>query len=770
VPAPSPFERHRSATFLASSTAALTTALILSAPLVFRLRYAGGDLARVDLAAMCAIPDQLARGLGLWLSESMGMGAPLMFSPESELLYPLRWLSLLFQPDLATSVHAVLHLAIAAAGAAYLARTFGVRPLGAFAAGTGFAFSGPAIDLIDHTGYYLVSASWLAVAWPLARRAMSMRGGSAHVLLLGLALALGLLAGDPQTFALAALIASVEAVRKRKRLRRALAIGGAIAGALSIGLLLWWSTREEMALGRRAGALDLEEALRWSLTPDTWLGVVWPGVLVKLVHPGLELRQVLLRGRMIISPWDATPYLGALFFAAIAAGVASKRARLAAIVFALGLMISLGSALPLLPAIMKVVPQLAWFRYPAKYLVVTALAGMIVVAIAFEEASRRRRRLRIGIAAAAGIQLAAILLIAIESDALDALPRELTARADHPELPSLSRMLLGASTSATVPLVLALVLAFALPIRRTRAIHLLLLFDYLAALPEHVALGPPLAELKSSIASIAAKDDRVCVDLISELRIRRYEVWSSWLRAANLRLNDAVELQACDGLATPLVYSPLATRANELLSRMRKQASARALGCTLYVAPEPLEDATEPPLSVEDYTRKDEPRLYRITDPIPAAFVAVRPRLHPSEADALSAIAETRTASAALAVADDPLGRAQGIDLPSGTGVSIARFERPSLDRATIALEGEGGAVVGLRAAFYAGWRASQGGIELPVVRVAGTHVAAIARDASAPVELFYRPPGIALGIGAAIAGLALLVFSAFFVFDRRPR
>src|SRR5439155_26217531 len=124
---------------------------------------------------------------------------------------------------------------------------------------------------------------------------------------------------------------------------------------------------------------------------------------------------------------------------------------------------------------------------------------------------------------------------------------------------------------------------------------------YLLALPHHVALGPPLADLKPSLLSVASKDDRVCVDVLAEIRIRRYEEWSTWLEHANLRLNEAVSLQACDGLASPIVYSPLASRTNEALARMRTESAARALGCTLYAAPGAIEDARSPPLLVEDY-------------------------------------------------------------------------------------------------------------------------------------------------------------------------
>jgi hypothetical protein len=149
---------------------------------------------RVELGELCEMRRQLVLHRPLWLSPEIGMGAPLLFSPEAELLYPLRWPLFLLPPDLGVSAHVVLHLAIAAGGAAYLARTFRVRPAGAIAAGMCFALSGVGLNLIDHTGSFLVAASWLPYAWAGARRR--------RVLVIGWALAACLLAGERPSTAL----------------------------------------------------------------------------------------------------------------------------------------------------------------------------------------------------------------------------------------------------------------------------------------------------------------------------------------------------------------------------------------------------------------------------------------------------------------------------------------------------------------------------------------------------------------------------------------
>jgi hypothetical protein len=764
------FDRHRRLTYVAVSIAAAVTFAILAIPLLLGLRYSAGDLLRVDVAEICAFQRQVERGFAPWLSPEIGMGAPLFFSPESQLAYPLRWPFLALPPDLGASLYAIVHLAIAAGGAAHLARTFRVRPLGAVTAGIAFSFSGAALDLLIHTGYFVAAAAWLPIAWGSIRRALSIRRRPAHALLAGASLAACLLAGDPQAFAIGVCVFLAESLRGRRKLRRALALLPAVAGAAAIGLGLWSSIGAELALSRRSGATAVAEALLWSLTPDMWPGVFWPGVLLDLASPGVELRQAAFGTLGVLYPWNPTPYLGLVFVAALPAGILVRRARTASIVFTVGLLFTLGRVVPIVPIAMKLLPFLAVFRYPQKYLVVTTLAGIIVCAVGFEEAASRRRArraLRASTAIVLALEVLAMAVVAAKRGAIDQSALALLERTAYADLPSLSEILLRAMVLALVPLALALLLSLVRGASkaRLRALALLLAFDYLEAFPEHIELTPPLAETTAPLAAAAKPGaDRVCIEPRAEIFTPGGERWSRASRHEHLRLNLARDLQACEGLASPLGYSPLVSRVNEALRLgPSSEAKARALGCTLYVASDRPNDASTPALEIPRYPRTGGPEPRRIAHPLPPAFVAKGARLFASEDEMIRAIYASASLEETLRIADDPLGRAKREALPAGEGVEIAAFDHPAPDRAQIVLRGTGGAVAGFETSFQTGWHAWQEDreSELPIVRIAGTHLAAITDDASRPIVFEYRPPGFLRGIVCFVTGVFLVIGTA---------
>jgi hypothetical protein len=264
-----------------------------------------------------------------------------------------------------------------------------------------------------------------------------------------------------------------------------------------------------------------------------------------------------------------------------------------------------------------------------------------------------------------------------------------------------------------------------------------LVFDYLIAFPDHVAMTHALAGTASGASDI------ICVEPRAEIQIRPSEHWYTALRHESLRENRARDTQACEGLASPILYSPLASRTNEVLRLIGGEASARALGCTLEVAPGP--------------------KITRVAEPVPEAFVAKGARLAKDENEVIARIRTSTTLADTISIADDSLGRlADRGALPDGAEEAVARVDRPVPDRARILLAGSGPAVVGLRTMFQVGWRAWQGGQELPVIRVAGTELAVVAAGAEA-IDLEYRPPGLLRGVLCGIAGLVVLFGALFF-------
>jgi hypothetical protein len=337
-------------------------------------------------------------------------------------------------------------------------------------------------------------------------------------------------------------------------------------------------------------------------------------------------------------------------------------------------------------------------------------------------------------------------------------------------------MLLRAGIAATIPLALALLVSFG-PAKRRALACLLLAADYLAVLPDDVALGRPVADLRTPLGAVLGPEDILCNQSAAELVVRTSsDRWYKALPDESLRVNLAVDLQACDGVKSPFLYSPLQPSANERLSAgPSTELTARILGCTAMVALNPPPDASGPPLQIEGYARDGEPgaRIHRVKDPLPPAFIARGARLRATEDDAVRAVLESSNLESALAVADDPLDRGPfAATLPSGDRATIAAVEWKGPEKARVVLAGpaapssEDGAVVAIRTSYRAGWHAHPEGdpAELPIVRIAGTHLAAVVNDTSRPIIFEYRPPYAWFGIAAAIAGL----ITAFVSSNRR--
>ena len=136
--------------------------------------------------------------------------------------------------------YAVLHLALAGGGAAFLGRRLGLAWLPAWAAGALWMCSGPLLSLVD-TWNQLAGAAWMPWAIAAGLRTFSARG-LRPALAWALFTALQVLAGAPEmvVFATAGIALLAVALARRARLtwestRRAL-LGTALAAVLAVGL------------------------------------------------------------------------------------------------------------------------------------------------------------------------------------------------------------------------------------------------------------------------------------------------------------------------------------------------------------------------------------------------------------------------------------------------------------------------------------------------------------------------------------------------------
>jgi len=224
-------------------------------------------------------------------------------------------------------------------------------------------------------------------------------------------------------------------------------------------------------------------------------------------------------------------------------------------------------------------------------------------------------------------------------------------------------------------------------------------------------------------------------------------------------LND---MQACDGVVSPVPYAPFTMRTTEKLAYSLERApAARALGCTATVTVAHLGDRGESPEEAENEGAMPGLRFQEVPDPLPAAFVPHQPRLV-KESAVLASVLAADSAAEAIRILDDPLGRLGSGDVPNGSLVESVEVLWPARTKAMVSVAGHGAGIVGVRTSFLAGWSASQAGSDLPVIRVAGQQIGAVVPDVGrGPVIFEYRVPHLAPAAAVALAGV-LLIFVAF--------
>ena len=770
----------------AIGAAALTTFIVLFAPILAGWYYHGLDLTRVDLGLLCAIRDQLATHQGLWLTPYLGGVSPLFGRPDALLLYPPRWPALLLTEDLGTAWGVVFHLTVASAGATALCGTFRVRPPVALLSGLSFVMSGTVLDLILHANY-IVAAAWLPLVWAMSRRFMHPRGRPRHLALTIAALTLLLLGGEPQAFGIGAGLVLFEAgatwlTRGCRASRRVGILIGGVLAAFAIALVQWLPILAEAALTPRRAALDPARAFYWSFTSATWPAVLWPGFLTEPAWPLTNLWAIMNGDAGMRFPWNREPYLGALFVAAIVCSLSLRRSRRPAVVAGVGLVCALGDITPIFPTLAKLLPLVTLFRYPAKYLTVTVLAAVVLLSI-FLDTLPRRRALRRSFVWAGGTLLAfqAATLIAVLAAArtLDIMALAMPSPLAVADLPHLSSLLSRMVMQTAAPLALALVSVALVPKLRPW-IGAFVVADLLFAAPAVLNLGPSLVDLTSPLAASLPRDPPsvLCVDPhLRSTAFQRPDVYSRWGEIVDSRTLPDSEVNACDRLRSAVPYSPLQTSAGLRLEEglvRHRAAAARALGCTHLVSDRPPVEGTVTPLVTDAgwlgaYERLIGGRVYVIDDPLPEAFVVRNPHQVDGDGPLIVAIGATRSAAQAMSVVDEPLGGGSpATALPSGTSITLERVERPASDTILVSLAGEGGAVIGLKTAFLVGWQATQTERPLKTLRIAGQQLGVIVDDAAwGPVELHYTPPR--LGLGACLTGLGLALALILSVVARGP-
>jgi len=311
-------------------------------------------------------------------------GQPFLATGIYGVLYPLNVVYLLFPTAWAIEIVTVLHLAIAGVGTYTWARTVNMGPIGAATAALTYMLSGFLVKEANWFTPALASAAWLPLALTAIER-LARRGSTRWSFVLGTATAFAFLAGWPQTWLYSLYVVAVYAtarlgaalvVRESRRDAAAAALRVAIGMVVAFGLIAaqLLPSLELQHLGpRHAGALSLRQ-----ITPF-----------------GHATPHALLAGMLDSARGTPRPtYLGiaTLLLMPLAAGIGRARAAVAgcmALLAAFSIAVYLNSpALELYLAL----PGMASFRFPARMILLYAVAGAALAGMGVEALGRARDR------------------------------------------------------------------------------------------------------------------------------------------------------------------------------------------------------------------------------------------------------------------------------------------------------------------------------------------------------------------------------------------
>lgn len=319
-----------------------------------------------------------------------GGGSPLLPIPSLELFHPSALLYLVASPLPALVLHGLLATWLAMGGVWVLARELGQSRPAALAAAVLYGASGYLVCLIEQT-FMLVAAGTLPwVAWSLL---VAHRRGGRWRALPAAALALQLLAGDPQAALLAAGAGAALLAAARGLDRRA---AGLLVGSTALAVALAAVVVLPALLGQgfteRGAALATAD--RWPLELRHLAGLVLP-----LRHGPLDFVDSTAFGLAGL----------ALAGAALAGGRRSRPMAALGLLAVAGLWLALGDGAGLNRLARAVVPFWSSLRYPIKSLELSVFALALLAGAGLDAlggAARRRALAGAGLAAAAGLGIA----------------------------------------------------------------------------------------------------------------------------------------------------------------------------------------------------------------------------------------------------------------------------------------------------------------------------------------------------------------------------
>jgi hypothetical protein len=691
------------------------------------------DLWNIFLPLKAFGASALAEGQIPAVNPTWALGQPFRGNPNALAYYPSNLAYLLLPFWSAFNLHQCAHWWLAALGMGALARASGTSRAAALLAALSFAGSGWMLSSL--TFYNLVAvAAWL----PILMLGL-LRGGARGHALAGLAAGLGLLAGEPVTFAVAALGIAIWAI-------------GTLGARPALGRLAWAA-----AIGLLLAAPQIVATLR--VTPfsfRTQVGITPFGASYFSLHPFRFLELLLplpfgtpdldagfrewTRGWLPPIPFQLSIHLGvvALFLAPLAV----RRHRLLA-ALALGgwLLAWAGGVLPGPLA----AATFGLFRSPEKLVVWPALALPLLAAAGLDRALETLPRRWRGVTLAAAAACALLALVAAGFAAAGvAVPSRAWA------------LQLGVASALLGLLVLALERGWRTGVVALQLAGLLQLSPlWMTDRVDRLALEPPWSQALPRGAAIVTahlghptwRDTVANPELppgppADLYRIRNLELAS----ATGVRRGWSYPLAPdLDGL-THVFFNHLIVRM-ALADWPLRVPWLRLIGVDQVVTRQPVAHPALEPVGAWPH-HGIVSRLYRVASPAPLAWWPGRAERAASPPEVFERLARETTPQETVYLpfaADQGKGRVLGA--------------KESADRIDLFVAGEGGFLV-VRRAFQPLWQAKAGDRTLRVVpadlALLGVEVPAGVQRVSLAIS--DRPERVASAVGGGGLGLLLLV------------
>jgi hypothetical protein len=714
----------------------------------------------------------------------VSFGQPLLADPGAEILYPPTWLHLLASAGSVTRIFVLAHLLFGALGLRALARALGVSEASAFLGASVWMLSGPTVSLANNF-HHLAGAAWLPwVLWAVESACVSRRRHSG--LVLAFVAAGQVLAGSPDMCtmsAMAAVAITAGHALGPSRIPFFSLVRRTLPPALlaaAITCLLWLPALEVTARSSRA---DLPEAMRtyWSVSPFQLSTAVLPVRLTDLpLRPAF--RKQVAEGR---DPFLMSIYLGLTGLGLAILAWCGRRRRLAwflGAMFALTALGALGRFTPLYDALTWVILPLRVLRYPEKLMVLAAVPWALLAALGLDSLptpmSQSGKRLSLFVWGTLEVATWAIIALVTWGRWWPGGP-SVTWLATGPGAALLHRAAV-ADLVAPAALLMAAGVACLLPARSGRTlIAVVAVADLLIA---HTGLQPAghpamLRERPAVLASIDLSDhSRVHVWEYARVRGRAVRLlgtprpywprqvpkgWTTreaWALAARQALQPPTA--AGWGLATSfdldykgLLPAPLARLERSFEEAQSTMAATRLLqlGAVSHVVT--LHSAVPPGLQLEAVVPALTRRpvlVWRVPRPLPRVFAVSGARVAADD-EAIGLLA-----SGAL----DPR---REVALPEGapraplSGFRAeTRITEMSPDRVRVETRlSDDGFVVAVDT-YDPGWRTSVDGRPVRLLRANVAFRAVPVPAGNHVVEMSYRPPTVAWGLGISILGLLL--------------